>query len=294
MINTIKSIRRITAALVTAGAVVAVGAFAVPAQAASAPTIVAKGGYSMDSGTGRSLFLKAWNTPLSTGSTTKIMTFRTLLSLKTFNLDTKLPFQKVYSDYIVANNASSAGLIVGDKPTVRQLVYAMMLPSGCDAAYALADHYGVGNTRDARVANFIGKMNTIAGQLKLTNTHFDSFDGIGNGNNHSTPRDLAVIAKSDMQFGAFQAVVRTKSTVQKVTTASGGYRNYTWTNTNTMLSSYSGMTGVKTGSGPEAGYCLVFSATRGNKTIIGAVLSSTNETTRTADVKKILDYSWGA
>lgn len=293
MINTIKSMRRIVAVVVTAGAVLAAGAFAVPAEAATAPTIVAKGGYAMDSGTGRSLYLKGWNTPLSTGSTTKIMTFRVLLSLNTFNLDTKLTVQKSYSDYIVSHNASSAGLIVGDKPTVRQLLYAMMLPSGCDAAFALADHYGVGSTQAARVANFIGKMNTTAAQLKLLNTHFDSFDGIGNGNNHSTPRDLAVIAKSDMGFGTFQAVVRTKSTVQTVTTASG-YRNYTWNNTNTMLGTYSGMTGVKTGSGPDAGYCLVFAATRGSKTIIGAVLSSTNETTRTADVKKILDYAWTA
>ncbi|MFC4035881.1 D-alanyl-D-alanine carboxypeptidase family protein [Streptomyces polygonati] len=294
MINTIKSIRRAVAVVVTAGAVIAAGAFAVPAEAATAPTIVAKGGYAMDSGTGRSLYLKAYNTPLSTGSTTKIMTFRVLLSLNTFNLDTKLTVQKSYSDYIVSHNASSAGLIVGDKPTVRQLLYAMMLPSGCDAAFALADHYGTGSTQAARVANFIGKMNTIAGQLGLANTHFDSFDGIGNGNNHSTPRDLALIAKSDMQFGAFKAVVGTKSTVQKVTTASNGYRNYTWNNTNTLLGTYSGMTGVKTGSGSEAGYCLVFAATRGSKTIIGAVLSSTNETTRTADVKKILDYSWTA
>lgn len=294
MINTIKSIRRSAAVVVTAGALVAVGAFAVPAQAATVapPTIVAKGGYVMNNSTGVSLYTKAWNTALSTGSTTKIMTFRVLLSQTNLDLNAKVTVQKAYSDYIVAHNASSAGLIVGDKPTVRQLMYAMMLPSGCDAAYALADHYGVGSTRDARVANFIGKMNTIASQLHLSNTHFDSFDGIGNGNNHSTPRDLTVIASSAMKYSTFRAVVATKATTQKVTTASGGYRNMTWTNTNTLLGTYTGMIGVKTGSGPEAGYCLVFAATRGTKTIIGTVLDSSSESNRMADAKKLMDYAF--
>ena len=294
MIITVKSIRRIAAVVVTAGAVLAAGAFAVPAEAATAPTIVAKGGYVMNNGTGKTLFTKAWNTPLSTGSTTKIMTFRVLLSQTNLDLNAHVPVLKSYSDYIVSHNASSAGLIVGDKPTVRQLMYAMMLPSGCDAAFALADHYGVGSTQAARVQNFINKMNTTASQLKLAHTHFDSFDGIGNGNNASTPRDLTLIAKSAMQFSAFRAVVGTKTNTQHVLMANGNLRTMSWTNTNTLLGTYSGMIGVKTGSGPEAGYCLVFAATRGSKTIIGTVLGSSSESVRTTDVKKLMDYAWTA
>jgi serine-type D-Ala-D-Ala carboxypeptidase (penicillin-binding protein 5/6) len=279
----------------TAGVVLTAGALAVPAQAATTvtvPTIVAKGGYVMNNSTGVTLYTKAWNTPLSTGSTTKIMTFRVLLSQTNLDLNAKVTVQKAYSDYIVANNASSAGLFVGDKPTVRQLMYALMLPSGCDAAYALADHYGVGTTRDARVANFIAKMNTVASQLKLAHTHFDSFDGIGNGSNYSTPRDLTVIAQSAMKFSAFRAVVQTKATTQQVTTSTGGYRNMTWTNTNKLLGTYAGAIGVKTGSGPQAGYCLVFAATRGTKTVIGTILASTSEANRTADATKLMDYAF--
>ncbi|MFJ9406068.1 D-alanyl-D-alanine carboxypeptidase family protein [Streptomyces sp. NPDC101393] len=291
----IKGIRRTSAVVVTAGAVLSAGAFAAPAQAATlkTPTIVAKGGFVMNNGTGKTLFTKAADTRRSTGSTTKIMTARVVLAKKNLNLDSKVTVQKAYSDYIVDNDwASSAKLIVGDKVTVRQLLYGLMLPSGCDAAYALADKFGSGSTRAARVKSFIGQMNSTAKSLGLKNTHFDSFDGIGKKSNYSTPRDLTKLASSAMKYSTFRTVVKTKSTKQKVTTKSGGYRNMSWENTNTLLGSYSGAIGVKTGSGPEAKYCLVFAATRGGKTVIGTVLTSTSVATRTADAKKLMDYAF--
>ncbi|MGW0690524.1 D-alanyl-D-alanine carboxypeptidase family protein [Streptomyces sp. NPDC002738] len=293
----IKGISRASATVtvaLTAGAVLAGSVFAATAQAATppTPTIAAKGGYVMNNGTAKTLFTKAADTRRSTGSTTKIMTAKVVLAQKNLNLDSKVTIQKAYSDYIVSKGASSAHLIVGDKVTVRQLLYGLMLPSGCDAAYALADKFGTGTSRSARVKSFIGKMNASAKSLGLKNTHFDSFDGIGNGSNYSTPRDLTKIASSAMKNSTFRSVVKTKSTKQKVTTKSGGYRYMSWSNTNTMLSSYSGAIGVKTGSGPTAKYCLVFAATRNGKTVIGTVLASTSATTRTADMKKIMDYSF--
>ncbi|MET9474356.1 D-alanyl-D-alanine carboxypeptidase family protein [Streptomyces sp. NPDC002917] len=293
----IKGISRASATAtvaLTAGAVLAGSVFAATAQAATppTPTIAAKGGYVMNNGTAKTLFTKAADTRRSTGSTTKIMTAKVVLAQKNLNLDSKVTIQKAYSDYIVSKGASSAHLIVGDKVTVRQLLYGLMLPSGCDAAYALADKFGTGTSRSARVKSFIGKMNASAKSLGLKNTHFDSFDGIGNGSNYSTPRDLTKIASSAMKNSTFRSVVKTKSTKQKVTTKSGGYRYMSWSNTNTMLSSYSGAIGVKTGSGPTAKYCLVFAATRNGKTVIGTVLASTSATTRTADMKKIMDYSF--
>ncbi|RLV80927.1 D-alanyl-D-alanine carboxypeptidase [Streptomyces rapamycinicus NRRL 5491] len=290
-----KGLRRVSAVTITAGAVLAAGAFTASAQAATtaSPTIAAKGGFVMNNATGKSLFTKAADGRLSTGSTTKIMTARVVLAQPNLNLDAKVTVQKAYSDYIVDNNwASSAKLIVGDKVTVRQLLYGLMLPSGCDAAYALADKFGTGSTRAARVKSFIGKMNTTAKSLGLTNTHFDSFDGIGHGANYSTPRDLTKLASSAMKYSTFRSVVKTKSTKQKVTTKSGGYRYMSWTNTNNLLGSYSGTIGVKTGSGPEAKYCLVFAATRSGKTMIGTVLASTSVDNRTKDAKKLMDYGF--
>lgn len=287
-------IRRAAAVVVTTGAVLATGALtAAPAQALATPTVVAKGGYVMNNGTAKTLYTKAADTRRSTGSTTKIMTAKVVLSQPNLNLDAKVTIQKAYSDYIVSKNASSARLIVGDKVTVRQLLYGLMLPSGCDAAYALADKFGSGSTRAARVKSFIGKMNKQAKDLGLTNTKFDSFDGIGNGSNYSTPRDLTKIASSAMKSANFRAIVKTKKYTAKTITKTGGTRTMAaWTNTNGLLNSYSGTIGVKTGSGPEAKYCLVFAATRNGKTVIGTVLASSSISARESDAKKLMNYAF--
>ncbi|WNM28967.1 D-alanyl-D-alanine carboxypeptidase [Streptomyces sp. Li-HN-5-11] len=287
-------IRRAAAVAMTTGAVLATGALtAAPAQAVTAPSIVAKGGYAMNNANGASLYTKAADGRLSTGSTTKIMTAKVVLSQSNLNLNAKVTIQKAYSDYVVRNNASQAHLIVGDKVTVRQLLYGLMLPSGCDAAYALADKFGSGSTMAARVKSFIGKMNSTASSLGLRNTHFDSFDGIGNGNNYSTPRDLTKIASSAMKSATFRTIVATKAYTAKTITRTGSTRTMaTWTNTNTLLSSYRGAIGVKTGSGPEAKYCLVFAATRNGKTVIGTVLASSSINQRATDATKILNYGF--
>ncbi|MEZ7006659.1 D-alanyl-D-alanine carboxypeptidase family protein [Streptomyces sp. AD55] len=296
MINGIPGIRLRGAAVVavTTGAVLAGGALATaPAQAAAAPAIAAKGGFVMNDANGSALYTKAADTKLSTGSTTKIMTAKVVLSQPKLNLDRKVTIQMAYSDYIVSKNASSARLIVGDKVTVRQLLYGLMLPSGCDAAYALADAYGTGSTRAARVKSFIGKMNTTAKGLGMKNTHFDSFDGIGNGTNYSTPRDLTKLASSAMKNPTFRTIVKTRSYTAKTTTKTGGTRTMAaWSNTNTLLGSYRGATGVKTGSGPAAKYCLVFAATRNGRTVIGTVLASSSATQRGKDATRLMDHGF--
>ncbi|MEU5366252.1 D-alanyl-D-alanine carboxypeptidase [Streptomyces sp. NPDC005925] len=287
-------VRRAFAAGLAGGAMVVGGALgAAPAQAATTPGIVAAGGYAMDNSNAKTLYSKAADTRRSTGSTTKIMTAKVVLAQPNLNLDTKVTIQMAYSDYIVSKNASSAHLIVGDKVTVRQLLYGLMLPSGCDAAYALADKFGSGTTRSARVKSFIGKMNSAAKSLGLTNTHFDSFDGIGNGSNYSTPRDLTKLAGSAMKSSTFRTIVKTRSYTAKTTTKSGSTRTMApWNNTNTLLGSYSGTIGVKTGSGSVSKYCLVFAATRNGRTVIGTVLASSSSAQRAKDATKILNYGF--
>ncbi|MFG1666092.1 D-alanyl-D-alanine carboxypeptidase family protein [Streptomyces sp. Y7] len=286
-------VRRAVAVVATAGAMFATGALtAAPAQAVTAPTITAPGGYLMNGATGATLFTKAADTKRLTASTTKIMTAKVVLSQTNLNLDTKVTIRREVSDYIVSRGASSARLIVGDKVTVRQLLYGMMLPSGCDAAMALADKFGSGTTVKARTANFIGKMNTMAKSLGMTNTHFDSFDGISNGSNYSTPRDLTKLARSAMKSTTFKAVVKTKSYTAKTVTSSGSTRTMaTWYNTNTLLG-WNGTLGIKTGSGTEAKYCLVFAATLNGESVMGAVLTASSADNRTADVKKLINYGY--
>lgn len=286
-------VRRAAAVVLTTGAVIASGAItAAPAQAVTTPSISAKGGFLMNSANGKTLFAKSADTKRLTASTTKIMTAKVVLSQSNLNLDTKVTIRKEVSNYIVSKGASSANLIVGDKVTVRQLLYGMMLKSGCDAAMTLADKFGSGSTVAARTKNFIGKMNTMAKSLGMTNTHFDSFDGISNGSNYSTPRDLTKLARSAMKSSTFKTVVKTKSYTAKTITKTGATRTMAaWKNTNTLLG-WNGTLGIKTGSGTEAKYCLVFAATKSGESVMGAVLTAPNEASRTTDVKKLINYGY--
>ena len=286
-------VRRAAAVVLTTGAVFATGALtAAPAQAVTTPSINAKGGFVMNGATGKTLFTKSADTKRLTASTTKVMTAKVVLSQSNLNLDTKVTIKKEVSNYIVSKGASSANLIVGDKVTVRQLLYGMMLKSGCDAAMTLADKYGTGSTVNARVKSFIGKMNTMAKSLGMTNTHFDSFDGISNGSNYSTPRDLTKLARSAMKSSTFKTIVKTKSYTAKTITKTGSTRTMAaWKNTNTLLG-WNGTLGVKTGSGSEAKYCLVFAATLNGESVIGTVLTASSEANRTADVKKLINYGY--
>ena len=96
-----------------------------------------------------------------------------------------------------------------------------------------------------------------------------------------------------MKNASFRAVVKTKAYTAKTITKTGTTRTMaTWKNTNGLLGSYSGTIGVKTGSGPEAKYCLVFAATRNGKTVIGTVLASTSIAQRETDAKKLMNYGF--
>ncbi|WP_186356999.1 D-alanyl-D-alanine carboxypeptidase family protein [Streptomyces sp. SLBN-118] len=269
---------------------------ATTAQAAvPIPTISAKGGFLLDQADGKPIYGKANNIRRQMASTTKLVTAITVLTQPGVDLNKKVTVKQAYRDYVVRQGASTADLRTGDKLTVRQLLSAMMLPSGCDAAYALADAYGTGTTTAARTSSFIGKMNAKAKQLGLVNTHFDSFDGISAaGANYTTPWDLAKFARHAMSSATFRDVVKATSYKTVATTSTGATRTYTWYNTNTLLGSYSGAIGVKTGTGTAAGPCLVFAATRGTKTYVGVVLASSSVTERTKDAAKLLDFGFGS
>ncbi|MER7396732.1 serine hydrolase [Streptomyces sp. NPDC000151] len=223
-------------------------------------------------------------------STTKIMTALVVLKHPEW-MNRQITVKQEYRDYVQNNGSSTADLQTGDKLTVKQMLYAMLLPSGGDAAMALADNYGSGDTMDARIADFVHQMNAEAQQLGLTGTHFDTFDGISHGNNHSTARDLAKLGQRAMLQPLFADVVKNKQFKTEAPAANGHTRYYTWTNSNELLSSYDGALGIKTGSGPEDGYCLVFAAERNNRTLVGAILKDDTDQGRFDDAIKMLD--WG-
>ncbi|MEV6566955.1 D-alanyl-D-alanine carboxypeptidase family protein [Streptomyces kronopolitis] len=221
-------------------------------------------------------------------STTKIMTALVILKHPEW-LNRQITVKQEYRDYVQKVGGSTADLQTGDTLSVEQLLHAMLIPSGDDAAMALADNLGSGSTQEARIADFVSQMNVEAQQLGMTGTNFDSFDGISQGNNHSTARDLARLGQRAMLQPMFADIVKNKQFKAEAPAANGHIRYYTWDNTNKLLTTYDGALGIKTGSGPEDGYCLVFAAKRDNRTLVGAILK--DDTGRFDDATKMLD--WG-
>ncbi|MEH6377053.1 serine hydrolase [Streptomyces sp. KLMMK] len=283
-----RPVRRWGAAAVASAAAFAVVLPATGAEAASGPSVGAKGAFLLDGNRNRQLWGKDADTKRQMASTTKVMTAVTVLDTKGVDLDKKVTIKQSYRDYVARNGASTADLRTGDKMTVRQLLYGLMLPSGCDAAYALADTFGSGSTEAARTKSFIAKMNKKATDLGMKNTKYDSFDGISRaGANYTTPRDSAQLARHALGNSTFKTVVRTTATRQK---AANVNRTYYWDNTNKLLGSYKGAIGMKTGTGTAAGACLVFAAERDGRTVVGVILN--DGANRYPDAVKMLDWAY--
>jgi serine-type D-Ala-D-Ala carboxypeptidase (penicillin-binding protein 5/6) len=249
------------------------------------PTVSAPYAYLFDLRHHKELLAKAATTETEIASTTKIMT--ALLVIESGKLNRPITIKQAYIDYVNENDASNAGLQVNDRLTVKQLLYALMLPSGCDAAYALADVLGNG------VPNFVAKMNREVAKLHLSQTYYVNADGLHNPDSqgkygYSTAADLARLTRYAMRQPLFRQVVNTQTYSVPATSA---HHAYTWTNTNELLSTYQEAIGVKTGTTSWAGYCLVFAAKRNREILLGVVLASTSSDQRYADATALLN--WG-
>lgn len=250
------------------------------------PMVNATASYLVDMDTGHVLEDVHGEQILPMASTTKIMT--AVIAIQTGDLDQPVTIQQDAFDRVHVDGGSSAQLVVGDTLPLRELVYGMMLPSGDDAAVAIAD--ALAGSSD----NFVQRMNLFAYHLHLFQTHYSNPDGLTLNDNlndlqhYTTAADLVRLARYAMSLPLFAQIVQTKT---HMLPANGQHHKYTWTNTNTLLTSYAGMMGIKTGFTFAAGYCLVFAATRDGYHIVGAVLHSSSETQRVKDVTTLLD--WG-
>jgi D-alanyl-D-alanine carboxypeptidase (penicillin-binding protein 5/6) len=279
------SLKHAVRALLTASVALAItGAAAVPVSAAtrtpnaarstatlrpsSGPTgIRIKGGALANASTGQILWSQGLNTERPIGSIVKVMT--ALIVLRAGHLDQTITVPKSVVAYLKKQDQpSTAGLIPGDKLTARELLEALLLPSGCDAAYTLAEAYGPG--LDA----FIAKMNAEAQHMGLTSTYFSNFDGLPWPSEHSTwstPANLITLGRHAMRYGVFRAIVGQTSYSLP---AGDGHHAYQWQNTNPLIGTYAGAIGIKTGDTKAAGNCLLFEATRGGLTLIGVTLGT--------------------
>ena len=227
---------------------------ALPVGTAAGPLVTLKGADLVLPGTGTTLWSVAQDVPRPMGSIVKVMT--ALVVLKEGHLNREITVTKAMLRYVSRRGASTAGLIKGDVLTARQLLEAMLLPSGCDAAYLLATAYGPGR------AAFIRKMNATATQIGMTATHFTSFDGMPFPTEHSTyssPADLIKLGEQAMRYPLFRQMVGQRKFYVPKTPR---HHAYLWLTTDHLLYVYKGAVGIKTGDTEAAGNCLLFEARR--------------------------------
>jgi D-alanyl-D-alanine carboxypeptidase (penicillin-binding protein 5/6) len=238
------------------------------------PKISSAAAVAIDTINGRILYNKNAFKKRQMASTTKMMT--AILAIEKGNLDDVV----TVSRRAASIGGSQAHLKVGEKIKMEHLLYALMLPSGNDAAIAIAEHIA------GSVEAFIKMMDAKAYEIGAKNTKYGSPHGLDR-NNYSTAYDLAMIARYCLNNPTFAKIVSTKS---KVIPRQGMENGKEYSNTNEMLESYEGADGVKTGYTGPAGRCLVTSATRDGWQVVSVVLGANSRYNRSNDSRKILDY----
>ena len=286
-----------------AGVVAACAALAIPAvnaapaaNAASAanavPAVAGPSGVGAwsaaveNAATGRLLWSRDLNTERPMASITKVMT--ALVVMRAGHLNQQITVPSAVVAYVREWDASNAGLRPGDKLTARQLLYGMLLPSGADAAYALAKAYGPG------IPKFIAKMNATARLLGMSRTHFSNFDGLPYPtpySNYSTVANLLTLGRVAMRSSVFRSIVNRRS---YRLAAGSGHHAYLWRNLNPLLGRYPGAIGIKPGYTRAAGQCLLFEATRNGRSVIGVTLDSSGgiSTVNAVDATRILNWAF--
>lgn len=241
----------------------------------------------IDADTGKVLYDKSAYEKHEPASTTKIMT--ALLTLEHCKLD---DVATVTSEAItsVPSGYSSDLLKMGEELSIKDLLYALLLPSSNESANVLAIHIA------GSIDSFASMMNTRAIELGCKNTHFVNPNGVHDEEHYTTAYDLALIAREAMKNDTFKQIV---STVAYTLPSSNNYsridRNLITTNDLIKRQSenyYEYAIGIKTGFTTPAKNCLVAAAKKDDKTLISVVLGANTDDDRYSNTKTLLNYGF--
>ena len=208
--------------------------------------------YAMELNTGKVLHAKNSESRMPMASTTKIMTALIIIEECDFGEVITVP------DEAVGVEGSSIYLKHGEKISICDLVFGLMLRSGNDSAVALAVHHS------GSIAAFADRMNERAEEMGLKNTHFANPSGLPDNEHYTTASDLCVLACNAMKNVTFRRIVSARA-------HEGKFRSFI--NKNKILSKLDGANGIKTGYTQEAGRCLVSSAERDGMDVVCVVLN---------------------
>ena len=250
------------------------------------PAIACKAAYVADPASGKVFFEKNAHEKMYPASTTKLLTALLVLEHCTPDETAKVSagaVSRVPAGYVTAN------LKAGETHTIRTLLQALLIPSANEAAFVLAEHVG------GSVEAFAAMCNERAAELGCENLHFVNPNGIHDNDHYCTAYDLFLVAKACRKYDLFNEIVTMKSvTVPPTEIYPANDRIYP--NTNQLLLPSSGYylsdcTGIKTGYTPQAGECLVASASDENLDLISVVLGGKpGAGQRFSDSKNLLTY----
>ncbi len=222
-------------------------------------------------------------------SITKVMT--AILAVENCKMDEKI----TVSNAAATVGNSTAGLLEGDELTVEQALRGLMIPSGNDAAIALAEHVGKKldpKTKDA-VATFVKAMNEQAKKLGCTGTLFENPHGLDfdewAGDMHSTAHDVALMMQEAMKDDTIREVMASKDPWIEVTGADGSDHSHSM-DTHNVLLDQDGNIGGKTGTTDDAGYCFASAYNRDGDEIYTVVLDSSTTDQRFADTATLASW----
>ena len=222
-------------------------------------------------------------------SITKVMT--AILAVENCKMDEKI----TVSNAAATVGNSTAGLLEGDEFTVEQALRGLMIPSGNDAAIALAEHVGKKldpKTKDA-VATFVKAMNERAKKLGCTGTLFENPHGLDfdewAGDMHSTAHDVALMMQEAMKDDTIREVMASKDPWIEVTGADGSDHSHSMETHNVLLGQ-DGNIGGKTGTTDDAGYCFASAYNRDGDEIYTVVLNSSTTDQRFADTATLASW----
>ena len=221
------------------------------------------------------LYGKNENKKVKMASTTKIMT--SIIIIENCNLSETIEISKKAA----GTGGSRLGLKTGDKITINDLLYGLMLCSGNDAAVALAEYAG------GDIQGFADMMNKKAIELGLINTHFESPHGLDSDGHYTTAYELALLSDYALKNETFSKIVGTKNYTVSI---NGYFKNLS--NTNELLGYLNGVYGVKTGFTNGANRCLVTACKRGDMDIICVVLGADTKKFRTQDSIKLIEFAF--
>lgn len=261
------------------------------------PFVSAKAWAIADGRTGAILWGDHQADPLPMASTTKMMT--ALIVGRIAERDPKVLDEIItFSERADDTGGSTSGVRAGEKLTVRELLYGLMLPSGNDASVAFGEHFGArlkvagdGAANTDSLPLFIAEMNRVAAELGMHQTRFANTHGLPAADHHSSASDLATLAHHVLKQPVLAPVVSTLKRGCTLVDAQGNTRNVVWSNTNRLLST-EGYDGVKTGTTTAAGACLVASGHRDDDHLIVVILGAVTSDSRYLDAKNLFRWGW--